>query len=100
MRKMSLGRVWITRGKMDLRTLVLVVYVLQIAFICDGNQENHTIPDHHDQNGYTTYDEQEKKLIGVLEEALLQLKERKLQIGKLIDWIFLLRSTSLKAAID
>ena len=78
---------------MDLRTLVLVVYVLQIALICDGNQENHTISDHHEQTGYTTYDEQEKKLIGVLEEALLQLKERKLQIGKLIfkiDWIFLL----------
>ena len=72
------------KDKMDLRTLVLVVYVLQIAFICDGNQENHTISDHHDQIGYTTYDEQEKKLIGVLEEALLQLKERKLQIGKLM----------------
>ena len=69
---------------MDLRTLVLVVYVLQIALICDGNQENHTISDHHEQTGYTTYDEQEKKLIGILEEALLQLKERKLQISKLI----------------
>ena len=74
----------IRKGKMALRTLGLVVYALQMALICNGNQENHTISDHQDQIGYTTYDEQEKKLIGVLEEALLQLKERKLQIGKLL----------------
>ena len=74
----------IHQGKMELRTLVLVVYLLQITFICDANQENHTILDHHDQTDYTTDDEQEKKLIGVLEEALLQLKERKLQIGNLM----------------